>query len=134
MFDKLSSPVVMICGRNKIETGSKEREKFTMILPNFGRLAKLPLPLKRLTEGLTGRKTSEDNEIYKLFTNVMNLVPPKEEENLIVFNKQLGEDRRIVMSRSNLNELLKALEENELLCTDLYQVNTDGVILTKQSV
>jgi SpoVK/Ycf46/Vps4 family AAA+-type ATPase len=36
------------------------------------------------------------------------------------------------MSRSNLNELLKALEENELLCTDLYQVNTDGVILTKQ--
>jgi len=132
MFDKLSSPVVMICGRNKIETGSKEREKFTMILPNFGRLAKLPLPLKRLTEGLTGRKTSEDNEIYKLFTNVMNLVPPKEEENLIVFNKQLGEDRRIVMSRSNLNELLKALEENELLCTDLYQVNTDGVILTKQ--
>ncbi|CAD5323565.1 unnamed protein product [Arabidopsis thaliana] len=132
MFDKLSSPVVMICGRNKIETGSKEREKFTMILPNFGRLAKLPLPLKRLTEGLTGRKTSEDNEIYKLFTNVMNLLPPKEEENLIVFNKQLGEDRRIVMSRSNLNELLKALEENELLCTDLYQVNTDGVILTKQ--
>jgi hypothetical protein len=58
----------------------------------------------------------------------------QEEENLIVFNKQLGEDRRIVMSRSNLNELLKALEENELLCTDLYQVNTDGVILTKQSV
>jgi SpoVK/Ycf46/Vps4 family AAA+-type ATPase len=56
----------------------------------------------------------------------------QEEENLIVFNKQLGEDRRIVMSRSNLNELLKALEENELLCTDLYQVNTDGVILTKQ--
>jgi SpoVK/Ycf46/Vps4 family AAA+-type ATPase len=37
-----------------------------------------------------------------------------------------------VISRSNINELLKALEEHELLCTDLYQVNTDGVILTKQ--
>ncbi|CAH2053281.1 unnamed protein product [Thlaspi arvense] len=132
MFDKLLGPVVMICGRSKLETASKEREKFTMILPNFGRIARLPLPLKRITEGLTGRQTSEDKEIYKLFTNVMSLLPPKEEDTLVEFNKQLGEDRKIVTSRSNLNELLKALEENELLCTDLYQVNTDGVILTKQ--
>lgn len=29
MFDKLSGPVVLICGRNKVETGSnKEKEKF----------------------------------------------------------------------------------------------------------
>ncbi|KAF3604000.1 hypothetical protein F2Q69_00037862 [Brassica cretica] len=132
MFNKVTGPVVMICGRNKIETASKGREKFTMILPNFGRIAKLPLPLKHLTEGLSGRKSSDDNEIYKLFTNVMNLLPPKEEDVLAVFNKQLVEDRRIVVSRSNLNEILKALEENELLCTDLYQVNTDDVILTKQ--
>ncbi|XP_010479461.1 PREDICTED: uncharacterized protein LOC104758324 isoform X2 [Camelina sativa] len=132
MFNKLSGPIVMICGQNKIETGSKEREKLTMVLPNFSRLAKLPLPLKCLTEGLTGRKKSEENEIYKLFTNVMHLHPPKEEDTLRLFNKQLGEDRRIVISRSNINELLKALEEHELLCTDLYQVNTDGVILTKQ--
>ena len=77
-----------------------------MILPNFGRIAKLvcwlklkvtfddrilvwsissywftcvlqPLPLKHLTEGLSGRKSSDDNEIYKLFTNVMNLLAPK---------------------------------------------------------
>lgn len=31
------------------------------------------------------------------------------------------------------NLFSQALEENELLCTDLYQVNTDDVILTKQS-
>ncbi|KAG7594684.1 AAA+ ATPase domain [Arabidopsis thaliana x Arabidopsis arenosa] len=132
MFNKLSGPIVMICGQNKIETGSKEREKFTMVLPNFSRLVKLPLPLKGLTEGFTGGKKSEENEIYKLFTNVMRLHPPKEEDTLRLFKKQLGEDRRIVISRSNINELLKALEEHELLCTDLYQVNTDGVILTKQ--
>uniref|UniRef100_A0A1J3HT27 ATPase family AAA domain-containing protein 1 n=1 Tax=Noccaea caerulescens TaxID=107243 RepID=A0A1J3HT27_NOCCA len=132
MFDKLSGPIVMICGQNKIETGSKEREKFTMVLPNFSHLAKLPFPLKGLTEGFTGRKRSEEDEMYKLFTNVIHLQPPKEEDTLKLFKKQLGEDRRIVISRSNLNELLKALEENELLCTDLYQVNTDGVILTKQ--
>lgn len=28
MFDQLSGPVVLICGQNKVETGSKEREKF----------------------------------------------------------------------------------------------------------
>lgn len=132
MFDKLSGPVVLICGQNRVETGSKEKEKFTMILPNFGRLAKLPLPLKRLTEGLKATKRSTDDEIYKLFTNVLCIHPPKEEDLLRIFNKQLDEDRRIVISRSNLNELHKVLEENELSCLDLLQTNTDGVILTKR--
>lgn len=130
MFDKISGPIVLICGQNKIATGSKEKEKFTMILPNLGRLAKLPLSLKRLTEGLKPSKRTEDNDIYKLFTNVMSLHPPKEEDPLRVFNKQIDEDRRIVITRSNINELHKVLEENELSCVDLLHVNTDGVILT----
>ncbi|XP_023004444.1 uncharacterized protein LOC111497752 isoform X1 [Cucurbita maxima] len=132
-FDKISGPVVLICGQNKIESGSKEKEKLTMILPNIGRIAKLPLSLKRLTEGLKTTKRSEDGNIYKLFTNVLCLYPPKEEEVLRTFNKQLEEDRRIVISRSNLNELHKVLEENELSCLDLLHVITDGVILTKKS-
>lgn len=36
-----------------------------------------PLPLKRLTEGLKGTKRSADDEIYKLFTNVLCIHPPK---------------------------------------------------------
>lgn len=28
MFDQVSGPVVLICGQNKVETGSKEKEKF----------------------------------------------------------------------------------------------------------
>uniref|UniRef100_A0A803MNY4 AAA+ ATPase domain-containing protein n=1 Tax=Chenopodium quinoa TaxID=63459 RepID=A0A803MNY4_CHEQI len=83
MFDRLSGPLVLICGQNKVETGSKEKEKF-------------------------------------------------EEELLRTFNKQLEEDRRIVISRSNLNELHKALEEHELSCLELLQVGTDGVVLTKK--
>ncbi|KAL4570000.1 hypothetical protein LXL04_025649 [Taraxacum kok-saghyz] len=130
MFDQISGPVVLICGQNKVATGSKEKEKFTMILPNLGRLAKLPLSLKRLTEGLKPARRPEDNDIYKIFTNVMCLHPPKEEDPLRVFNKQIDEDRRIVISRSNINELHKVLEENELSCVDLLHVNTDGVILT----
>lgn len=131
MFDLLSGPVVLICGQNKVESGSKEKEKFTMILPNFGRLAKLPIPLKHLTEGLKATKRSDNNEIYKLFNNVLCICPPKEEELLRTFNKQVEEDRRIVITRSNLNELHKVLEEHELSCMDLLQLNTDGVILTK---
>ncbi|KAF2290219.1 hypothetical protein GH714_004136 [Hevea brasiliensis] len=132
MFDNISGPVVLICGQNKVETGSKEKENFTMILPNFGRLAKLPLSLKQLTEGLRVTKRSNDNEIYKLFTNVLSIHAPKEEDLLRTFNKQIEEDRRIVISRSNLNELYKVLEENEMSCLDLLHVNTDGVVLTKQ--
>lgn len=132
MFDQLSGPVVLICGRNKVETGSKEKEKVTMILPNLGRLAKLPLSLKRLTEGLRATKRSVDDDIHKLFSNVMSIHPPKEEDLLKTFNKQIEEDRRIVIARSNLNELYKVLEEHELSCIDLLHVNTDDVILTKQ--
>lgn len=132
MFDQLSGPVVLICGQNKVGSGSKEKEKFTMILPNFGRLAKLPLPLKRLTEGLKATKRSGDNEIFKLFNNVLCIYPPKEEDTLRTFHKQVEEDRRIVITRSNLNELHKVLEEHELSCMDLLHVNTDGVILTKK--
>ncbi|GAV70608.1 AAA domain-containing protein [Cephalotus follicularis] len=132
MFDQLSGPVVLICGQNKTETGSKEKEKFTMILPNFGRLAKLPLSLKHLTEGLKATKRSGDNEIYKLFNNVFCIYPPKEEDLLRTFNKQVEDDRKIVISRSNLYELQEVLEDHELSCMDLLHVNTDGVILAKR--
>ncbi|KAJ6419646.1 hypothetical protein OIU84_029712 [Salix udensis] len=119
MFDKLSGPVVLICGQNKAETGSKEKERFTMVLPNIGRLAKLPLSLKHLTDGLKGEKRSNENDITKLFINVLSLYPPKEEDLLRTFNNQIEEDRRIVISRSNLIELHKVLEENEMSCMDL---------------
>ncbi|XP_028766980.1 uncharacterized protein LOC114724718 isoform X5 [Neltuma alba] len=132
MFDKLSGPVVLICGQNKIQSGSKEKKQFTMILPNFGRVGKLPLSLKHLTEGLGATKRSDDDELHKLFTNVLCIHPPKEDDQLGTFKKQLEEDRKIVISRSSLNELHKVLEEHELSCLDLLQVNTDGVILTKQ--
>lgn len=31
MFDQLSGPLVLICGQNKAETGSKEKEKFVSL-------------------------------------------------------------------------------------------------------
>ncbi|KAI9085053.1 hypothetical protein K1719_033045 [Acacia pycnantha] len=132
MFHKLSGPVVLICGQNKIQSGSKEKKQFTMILPNFGRVGKLPLSLKHLTEGLGATKRLDDDEIHKLFTNVLCINPPKEEDHLGTFKKQLEEDRKIVISRSSLNELHKVLEEHELSCLDLLQVNTHDLILTKQ--
>ncbi|XP_042042491.1 uncharacterized protein LOC121787732 isoform X1 [Salvia splendens] len=132
MFDKLSGPLVLICGQNKMETESNSKQnKFTMILPNLGRLAKLPL-LKRLAEGLRPSKRSGDDELYKIFTNVVCLDLPKEEDLLKIFNKQIEEDKRIVISRSNLSELHKVLEEHDLSCMDLLHLKTDGVVLSKQ--
>ncbi|GMH11924.1 hypothetical protein Nepgr_013765 [Nepenthes gracilis] len=132
MFDQLSGPVLLICGQNKTDPGSKEKERFTMILPNFSRLAKLPLPLRRLTEGLKATRRSEDStDIYELFTNVMCIHPPKKEDDVQIFNKQIEEDRRIIILRSNLIELHKVLEEHELSCMDLLHVKTDDVILTR---
>lgn len=32
MFDLLSGPVVLICGQNKVESGSKEKEKFVSFM------------------------------------------------------------------------------------------------------
>ncbi|XP_029123804.1 uncharacterized protein [Elaeis guineensis] len=132
MFDQFAGPVVLICGQNIIETGSKEKEKYTMVLPQLGRLARLPVPLKRLTEGLKATKTTKDNDISKLFPNALFIHPPKEEEQLRTFHKQIEGDRKIIISRSNLIELHKVLEEHELSCIELLHVKTDGVILTKQ--
>lgn len=100
-----------------------------MILPNFGRLAKLvihlyslgaqniwkthkhivtntknfakscflyvmslchcfyfqPVSLKRLIEGLKATKRSDDDEIYKLFSNVFCIQPPKVNVEMLYF-------------------------------------------------
>ncbi|KAL0912495.1 hypothetical protein M5K25_018469 [Dendrobium thyrsiflorum] len=131
MFEQLSGPIVLVCGQNIIEAGSKEKEKLTMILPQI-RIARLPLPLKQLTEGLRASKPSKGNDISKLFTNSIIIHLPKEEEQLRVFNKQIEEDKKIIMSRNNLIELHKVLEEHDLSCMELLHLKTDGVILTKQ--
>ncbi|KAM3243682.1 hypothetical protein ACQJBY_055554 [Aegilops geniculata] len=55
-----------------------------------------------------------------------------EGEQLRVFNNQIEEDRKIIISRHNLVELHKVLEENELSCVELMHVKSDGVVLTKQ--
>ncbi|PKA60472.1 Katanin p60 ATPase-containing subunit A1 [Apostasia shenzhenica] len=132
MLEQLSEPVVLICGRNILETGgSKEKEKLTMIVPQF-RIGRLPLPLKQLTEGLRATKPTKGHDTSKLFTNSVVIHLPKEVEQLRIFNKQIEEDRKIIMSRTNLIELHKVLEENDLSCMELLHVKSDGVTLTKQ--
>ncbi|XP_078444888.1 uncharacterized protein LOC144714020 isoform X2 [Wolffia australiana] len=133
MFDKLQGPVVLICGQSKVDKGApKEKEKFRVVIPPLDRIGQLPFSLKRLTEGLKAAKASKTNDIYKIFNNVVYVHPPKEEDLLKVFHKKLEDDRKIVISRSNLVELSRVLDEHELSCTELLSVKTDGVILTKQ--
>ncbi|KAK8931420.1 Katanin p60 ATPase-containing subunit A1 [Platanthera zijinensis] len=131
VLEQLSGPVVFICGQNIVETGVKGKEKLMTILPQI-RISRLPFPLKQLTEGLRSPKPSKGSYINKFFRNSVVILLPKEEEQLRIFNKQIEEDKKIVISRNNLIELHKVLQEHGLSCLDLLHLKTDGVFLTKQ--
>ncbi|KAK6128254.1 hypothetical protein DH2020_038003 [Rehmannia glutinosa] len=113
MFDHLSGRMILIYGHNKWEAG-------------------LPCSLERLIKGLKATYRYEENEIRRLFTNVVYIKPPKEEDLLKTFCKKIEEDKSALISRSNFREMHKILKEHGLLCMDLEHVNTDGVILNKQ--
>ncbi|KAG9451211.1 hypothetical protein H6P81_011176 [Aristolochia fimbriata] len=132
MLQQLSDSVVFICGQNKVETGPKEREKLTMVFPNLGRIGQLPIPLKQLTKSLKAGTPSKDSGINKIFHNFLWIQPPKEDELLRTFNKQMEEDKKFVIARNNLCELYKVLEEHNLSCVELMHLSTEGVILSKQ--
>ncbi|KAM3243681.1 hypothetical protein ACQJBY_055554 [Aegilops geniculata] len=113
MFDQLTGPAVMICGQNMLADKDKE-------------------PPSSLKRWLKVQNDSTSSDISKIFTNSFVVPLPEEGEQLRVFNNQIEEDRKIIISRHNLVELHKVLEENELSCVELMHVKSDGVVLTKQ--
>uniref|UniRef100_A0A0E0K594 AAA+ ATPase domain-containing protein n=1 Tax=Oryza punctata TaxID=4537 RepID=A0A0E0K594_ORYPU len=132
MFDKLTGPVVMICGQNILEAEPKDKDKEppALMFHNLSRLSSLPSSLKRLVGGR--QKYSRSSGILKLFTNSLIVPLPEEDEQRRVFNNQIEEDRKIIISRHNLVELHKVLQEHELSCVELLHVKSDGVVLTRQ--
>ncbi|KQK18893.1 hypothetical protein BRADI_1g45297v3 [Brachypodium distachyon] len=66
-----------------------------------------------------------------VFHNLARL-SPLDDEQLRVFNNQIEEDRKIIISRHNLVELHKVFEEHGLSCEDLLHVKLEGIVLTKQ--
>uniref|UniRef100_A0A0E0CRI4 AAA+ ATPase domain-containing protein n=1 Tax=Oryza meridionalis TaxID=40149 RepID=A0A0E0CRI4_9ORYZ len=132
MFDKLTGPVVMICGQNILEAEPKDKDKEppALMFHNLSRLSSLPSSLKRLVGGRP--KYSRSSGISKLFTNSLIVPLPEEDEQRRVFNNQIEEDRKIIISRHNLVELHKVLQEHELSCVELLHVKSDGVVLTRQ--
>ncbi|KAM0884742.1 hypothetical protein ACQ4PT_030789 [Festuca glaucescens] len=132
MFDQLNGPLVLICGQNILEAAPKDKDPKALVFHNLSRLSPLTSSLRRLVGGLKGRKPSKSNGIAKLFGNKFFVPLPKDDEQLRVFNNQIEEDRKIIISRHNLVEVHKALEEHELSCENLLHVKLDGIILTKQ--
>ncbi|CAN6202021.1 unnamed protein product [Urochloa humidicola] len=134
MFDQLTGPLVLICGQNTGEAPTaapKDTDPRTML---FRRLAMLS-PLMRspsLKRPLKGQKSSRSSDIMKLFKNRVFIPLPKDGEQLRVFNNQIEEDKKIIISRHNLVELHKVLEEHMLSCEDLLHVKSEGIALTKQ--
>ncbi|XP_066332512.1 uncharacterized protein [Miscanthus floridulus] len=132
MFDRLTGPVVLICGQNILAAAPKDKEHPALMFHNLSRLSSLPSPLKQLVGGLKGQRSSRSGDISKLFTNSLTVPLPEEDEQLRVFNNQIEEDRKIMISRHNLVKLHKVLEEHDLSCVDLLHVKSDGIVLTKQ--
>ncbi|CAL5052000.1 unnamed protein product [Urochloa decumbens] len=134
MFDQLTGPLVLICGQNteKAPTAApKDTDPRTTL---FHKLAMLS-PLMRspsLKRALKGRKSSRSSDIMKHFKNRFFIPLPKDDEQLRVFNNQIEEDKKIIISRHNLVELHKVLEEHGLSCEDLLHVKSEGISLTKQ--
>ncbi|KAH6811351.1 P-loop containing nucleoside triphosphate hydrolases superfamily protein [Perilla frutescens var. frutescens] len=68
----------------------------------------------------------------ELFTNVVCIKPPKDQDLLNTFVKQIEEDRLTVISEGNLSKLHKVLKDHNLSCMDLELANVEDMILTKQ--
>ncbi|KQK18892.1 uncharacterized protein LOC100838141 isoform X2 [Brachypodium distachyon] len=132
IFDQLNGPLVLICGQNILEAAPKDKDPKAMVFHNLARLSPLTSSLKRLVGGLKGRKRSRSSDISKLFGNRFFIPVPKDDEQLRVFNNQIEEDRKIIISRHNLVELHKVFEEHGLSCEDLLHVKLEGIVLTKQ--
>ncbi|XP_057772591.1 uncharacterized protein LOC130992108 [Salvia miltiorrhiza] len=116
MFEKLSGRVVLIYGHNKREVGSEVTKKF-------------PNSMKQYINSLEDARISQ-RQINKLFTNVMCIQPPKDED-LNAFIKQIDEDITTVISQANISAMHQVLKAHRLLCKDLEQVNITDMILTR---
>lgn len=131
MFDQLPGSIILICGQSKSNSGPKGKDK-VVVLPQFGHVARLPIPLQRLAEAFRPSRSSKKDELPKIFNNVLCFDPPKDEEAARGFHKQLEEDKQIINTRNNIVELHKVLHEHEMSCSDILNLKSDGVILTRQ--
>ncbi|KAL3618041.1 hypothetical protein CASFOL_038362 [Castilleja foliolosa] len=116
MFEKLSGRMVLICGQNTWDVGPKEMKQ----------------SWKKLVDGLPEAGFEEKYDARRVFTNVIRIKPPKDEELLKTFRKQIEEDKPKVISQNNLTKMRTALKENGLLCTALNSVEIDGLVLNKK--
>ncbi|KAL6533415.1 hypothetical protein OROMI_027527 [Orobanche minor] len=83
---------------------------------------------------LAGRYRDE-SAMYPIFTNVVCIKPPEDEDLLNTFNTQMEEDRLRMIPRFNLSTMHKVLKEQNLVCMNLEHANIDeDEILTKQKV
>ncbi|KAL3613119.1 hypothetical protein CASFOL_038368 [Castilleja foliolosa] len=122
MFNKLSGRIVLICGQNTWDVGSKELKESENLRESW----------KKLVDGLPAAGFYEKYEARRVFSNVLRIKLPKDEEILKTFRKQIEEDKPKVISQNNLTKMRSALKENGLLCTALKSVELDGLVLNKK--
>ncbi|CAA0836120.1 P-loop containing nucleoside triphosphate hydrolases superfamily protein [Striga hermonthica] len=120
MFDQLSERKVLIYGQNKSVPGSKELE----------------LILNDVNEDVNEdwRRREEEEEVRKLFPNIISIVPPKDKNLVKKLGSQILKDEKKMISRRNISAMQKVLKEHDLACKDLELVHSNGLKLNRQDV
>ncbi|GER53170.1 P-loop containing nucleoside triphosphatehydrolases superfamily protein, partial [Striga asiatica] len=117
MFDQLSKRKVLIYGQNKSVLGSEELE----------------LILKEVNEDVNEEvnynwhRREEEEEVRKLFPNIISIVPPKDKDLVKKLGSHILEDEKEMISRRNISAMQKVLKEHDLVCKDLELVHSNEV-------
>ncbi|KAL3690651.1 hypothetical protein R1sor_004302 [Riccia sorocarpa] len=126
-LDLSEVPVVFIAGRtDEEESEIDDRERLKAHLDYIRQRLNLKAPAKyfKLKELLGG------GDIYDIFVNAVNIVPPQEEEALVSWNAQIDSHKEISQARSNYRMLQKILELHNMDCPDLDGTDLQGLRLT----
>eukprot|EP00249_Psilotum_nudum_P017328 c26263_g1_i1 orf=358-3672(-) len=130
LLNKVNGPVVFICGRAKDNVEGSHgksggyKSVFDCIWSPMRNLNKRPFKQKMERE-IMGTKG-----IFRLFENIIEIHPPKEESSLRVWREMIEEDKRVILQRKNQRLLDKVLSEHGMGCVELSILDTLDLCLT----
>ncbi|KAL2623524.1 hypothetical protein R1flu_003729 [Riccia fluitans] len=126
-LDLSEVPVVFIASRtDEDESETDDRERLREHLDYI----RQRLNLKATTKYLKLKELLGAGDIYEIFVNTVNIVPPKEDDALASWNAQIDSHKEISQARSNYRLLQKILELHNMDCPDLDGIDLQGLRLT----
>ncbi|KAG6542138.1 hypothetical protein Mapa_016490 [Marchantia paleacea] len=126
-LDLLEGPVVIIAGRtNEDQSEIDDRDRLKAHLEYI----RQRLNLKATTKYFKLKELLGAGDIYEIFVNTVNIVPPQEDQALANWNAQIALHKEISQARWNHRLLEKILELHNMECSDVSEVDSHGLRLT----